>query len=208
MKIAAVSGIVLILPALLTCAWAGEAPASREPIAGHLSYTAGARRLGGAWGDARDQFVFGLLDCDIRGADWPVSAAIRLTLGHSPHTPPGASRSADFSGTWELDLGVRKFPRRTGAVEPFVGAGVAVLGASTTRRIGSLIGWSDYDQTASDTTVGPSIEAGVLWPISKQWHMGVLGSWAHGRIHLGGASLDAGGFTAAFLVGAHWPRGS
>jgi len=73
----------------------------------HVSYPFGYRHLSSQWGDARNQIVPGIVDFDIRPQSWPVSIVTRMAFGYSAALPIGADPRASFSGSWDIDLGVR-----------------------------------------------------------------------------------------------------
>jgi hypothetical protein len=93
----------------------------------HVSYILGYRRLSSQWGHARNQIVPGIVDFDIRPQSWPVSIVTRMAFGYSGALPIGADPSASFSGSWDIDLGLRHVWCRFKTLQPFVGAGVALI---------------------------------------------------------------------------------
>jgi hypothetical protein len=169
----------------------------------HISYPFGYRRLSSPWGNARNQVVFGFVDLDAQPRSWPVSLVARLAGGYSGTLPVGADPRASFSGSWDFDVGLRRVWGRPGKLQPFVGGGLAVVGASTTIqiRIGS---GAIYEQNWHPTTVGPFLEAGCYFPIRGNLHTGVLISYTKGEGNLNNHGLELGGIQTALLIGKSW----
>ena len=169
----------------------------------HVSYIFGYRRLSSQWGHARNQIVPGIVDFDIRPQAWPVSIVARLAFGDSGALPTGADPWASFSGSWDIDLGLRHVWRRFEALQPFVGAGLALVGASTTVQVRTDPG-AFYYQNWDSTTVGPFVETGFYVPVGRGWHTGVLITYTRGKGQLNGNGLEMGGTQVAWLIGKSW----
>ncbi len=166
----------------------------------HVSYPFGYRRLSSGWGDARNQLVFGFADLDAQPRSWPVSLVVRLTGGYSGALPIGADPRASFSGSWDIDVGLRRVWSRHGALQPFVGGGLALVGASTTIQIRTPYG-DIYDQNWHSTTVGPFVEAGCYFLTRGNWHTGILIAYTKGEGNLNNQGLQMGGLQMALLLG-------
>jgi hypothetical protein len=169
----------------------------------HVSYPFGYRRLSSQWGDARNQLVFGFVDLDAQPRSWPVSFVTRLAFGYSGALPIGADPRASFSGSWDIDVGLRRVWSRPGTLQPFVGGGLALVGASTTIQIRTKYS-AVYVQNWHPTTVGPFVEAGCYFPIRGNWHTGILISYTKGEGNLNNHGLEMGGIQAAVLIGKTW----
>jgi hypothetical protein len=90
---------------------------------GHISYVLGYKGLEKKWAPAKDQVEFGLIDFDIKRADWPVSFAAQLLLTYDSDIPNLASFMGDQSGTFEFNVGLRKILGRLPRYQPFLGGG-------------------------------------------------------------------------------------
>jgi hypothetical protein len=194
---AAVIALLWMLPAAYSESEQKEhdegSPASQTR---HVSYLIGYRRLSSEWGNARNQIVPGLVDFDIRPRSWPVSIAARLAFSDSDALPIGAdprSRRSEFA---EIDLGLRHVWRRFEPLQPFVGAGLAIVDADTTISL--------WYQSWHSTTAGPFVEVGFYVPIRWGLHTGVLITYAKGTGQLNGNGIETGGTQVAFLIGKSW----
>jgi hypothetical protein len=170
--------------------------------ANHASYTIGYRRLSSQWGGARNQVVPGIFDMDFRPVSWPVSIAVRLAFGYSNTFPKEADPASSFSGSYDIDFGLRKVWTHSKRIQPFVGGGVAVVGASTTIDFGD----GTYYQNWWSTAVGPFVDAGCYVPIGEKWYTGVLLSYTKGAGDLYGQKIEMGGPQVAFLIGRRWGK--
>jgi hypothetical protein len=169
----------------------------------HVSYPFGYRRLSSQWGDARNQIVPGIVDFDIRPQSWPVSIVTRMAFGFSGALPIGADPGASFSGSWDIDLGLRHVWCRFETLQPFIGAGLALVGASTTVQVRTHPG-AFYYQNWHPTTVGPFVETGCYVPVRRGWHTGVLITYTGGKGQLNGNGIEMGGTQVALLFGKSW----
>jgi len=169
----------------------------------HVSYIFGYKHLSSQWGQARNQTVFGIVDFDIRPHSWPVSVVTRMALGYSGALPIGADPSASFSGSWDIDAGLRHEWTRFKTIQPFIGGGVALVGASTTVQIRTHPG-AFYYQNWHEMTTGPFLEAGFYLPLRNNWHTGVLVSYTRGKGQINGNGIELGGTQVAFLIGKSW----
>ncbi len=169
----------------------------------HLSYPFGYRRLSSQWANARNQVTFGIMDLSIQPRSWPLSVVTRTTIAYSGAIPAGADPQATFSGAWDFDLGLRRTLNLHGRVLPFVGGGLAVVGASTTVQINTPYG-AVYDQNWSSTTIGPFVDAGFYLPLRSNWHTGILLTYTRGKGNLNNQGIEMGGLQAAFLIGKTW----
>jgi hypothetical protein len=169
----------------------------------HVSYPFGYRRLSSQWGGARNQLVFGIVDLDAQPRSWPVSLLARLALGYSGSLPIGADPRASFSGSWDIDVGLRHVWRRFETLQPFIGAGLALVGASTTVQVRTHPG-AFYYQNWHSTTIGPFVEAGCYFPSRGRWHTGILISYTKGEGNMNNHGLEMGGIQMTFLIGGSW----
>ncbi|MBT8370605.1 MAG: hypothetical protein KJO34_06560, partial [Deltaproteobacteria bacterium] len=139
-----------------------------SPWAGHISYIFGYKRLNNDWEGAQDHVEFGLIDLDFQKKNWPIHIAGQLLLTYSPDTPDAPAFKGDFSGTYEFNLGLRKVWERSSQFQPYVGGGVSIIGASTTKDFGD----GSYYQEDNDSSYGYWAGTGFYWILSEKWHTG------------------------------------
>ena len=171
--------------------------------AGHVSYVAGYKQFESDWAPVEGQFEFGVFDIDVQPPKWPVSLCTQLlvTYADSPPDLPGAF--GDYSGAWEINLGVRKVFPVSQPISLFLGGGVSFLGASSSSWLD--FGWGGgqvYED--SDSTVGFWCSGGVYWNLSRHFHLGLELQYSQGEITLFHQELSAGGFHALGMFGYHW----
>jgi hypothetical protein len=173
-----------------------------EGWTGHASYVIGYKRLEGRWSPAADQFEFGLIDVDFGKRSWPVSIAGQLLLSYTGDTP--RNLPGNNSGTYEVNLGLRKVFNQDAAVQPFIGGGVSLIGAST----GQFIRFNRYESAnvREDGAVSAGFwaGAGLYWAFHQHWHTGLAIQYSWGELRLAGKDLNAGGVHALGLVGYRW----
>lgn len=201
---------VIVLALTLACVPASaQAPgaASHDADAGdrwtgHFSYVIGYKRLEGGWSPAADQFELGLFDVDFGKRRWPVSIAGQLLLSYVGDTPQDLS--GDNSGTYEVNVGLRKVFNPDGAFQPFVGGGPSLIGAST----GEFIRFGRHEsgnvQEDGAVTAGFWAGAGLYWAFHEHWHTGIAVQYSWGKLRLAGRELNAGGVHVLGMVGYRW----
>ena len=86
----------------------------------HVSFATGYKGLSNEWGAADDQWTFGLVDGDWRPPGWPVWLAAQMLFSYDDDAPDAAPFFADWSETYELSLGVRRYGS-WGRFEPWIG---------------------------------------------------------------------------------------
>jgi opacity protein-like surface antigen len=170
---------------------------------GHASYVLGYKMLNSKWSPIQNQLEFGVLDLDLRPPEWPVSLCAQLLLTYADSPPAVAGARGDYSGTWEINLGVRKVLKLSDRFELFVGGGLAVVGASAS----SWVDFGDYEAQVyedSDMGIGAWGGAGVCWNLSDHWHLGAEVQYSWGEVDLFDERVDAGGFHVLAMFGYHW----
>jgi len=168
----------------------------------------GYKRLESAWTPAEHQLQFVVVDGAYRQPSWPLAVTLGMGLSVSTAVPRYAGVTADFCGTYEVSAGVRgEWPEHAGA-RVFAGAGVAIVGASTTNRE-VIVGYTPpgftpaYDQE-HDAGLGTRVETGFSRPVGRRMRLGLRGAWSRGRVQLFGRHLDPGGLQLDALV--FWGR--
>ena len=193
-----------VLLVATTCACTAAPPEATPigtPSPRHISYSTGYTRLSSGWSGARDQWAFGVLDADWRPPGWPVWIAGQMLLTYSSDTPDIAPGYADFSGAYEFSLGVRRYTA-VGRAEPWVGAGVALLGGSVCVQFQSG-GWYWSDQLDDDVAWGWYADAGVQVPLTPLFTLGLVVRWSDGAdLDLFDEDVQPGGFSVLALIGS------
>ena len=167
---------------------------------GHTSYIIGYKKLSSDWAPADNQFEFGLIDVDFKRKHWPVSIAGQVLLSYSSKIPELVSSRGDFSGTYELNLGLRKVWDSRPRFQPYVGGGAALVGGSTTTQLGRR----DYTQEDNDAGLGYWLGTGFYWMVSDSFHTGVNVQYTHAEITLFDRELSTGGLHVNILLGTSW----
>lgn len=168
--------------------------------AGHISYIFGYKRLNNDWEGAQDHVEFGLVDLDFQKKNWPIHIAGQFLSTYSPDTPDEAAFKGDFSGTYELNLGLRKVWERPSQFHPYFGGGVSIIGASITDDLGD----GCYYQEDHDSSYGFWVGTGFYWILSEKWHTGLNFQYSYAEVELFGEELNAGGLHFNLLIGWHW----
>ena len=175
-------------------------PPKATEWSGHLSYIAGYKKMEDHWAPAEDQFEYGLVDFDFQKADWPVSITVQVLMSHSEQVPEAEGVFGDFSGTYEFNLGLRKIWRQKKKIQPFIGGGLSIAGASTTVQ---ACGYC-YAQTDHDSGFGYWTAAGFYWVLGQNFHTGFNLQYTYAEIQLFDKEFNAGGLHLNALIGCHW----
>lgn len=169
---------------------------------GHISYVFGYKRTGGGWSPANDHVEFGIFDLDFRRKSWPVSLAAQFLFSYSGDVPDGLT--GNNSGTYELNLGLRKVWDAEGRIRPFLGAGPSLIGASNSTFISFNNRESANAQHHNSATLGFWANAGTYVHITESFHTGLMAQYSWGEIRLGGKDLNAGGLHLLGMLGYRW----
>jgi len=173
---------------------------ANEKWSGHFNYSLGYKKMEANWVPAEDQFEYGLVDLDFQKTHWPVSIACQLLMTYSEQVPDTEGASGDYSGTYEFNLGLRKIWRPQKKIQPFLGGGLSILGASTTEQ---GCGYC-YTQTDHDSNLGFWLGTGAYWILGQNFHTGFNLQYTYGEIQLFGKDFNAGGLHFNALIAYHW----
>ena len=169
----------------------------------HVSFATGYKGLSNEWGAADDQWTFGLVDGDWRPPGWPVWLAAQMLFSYDEDAPDAAPFFADWSETYELSLGVRRYGS-WGRFEPWIGAGVAWIGASVGDS-GSNACWCWSDELEDDAAFGWYADAGVLAPLNPVFHLGLEVRYSDaGSADLFNEDTELGGLGILLLIGSRF----
>jgi hypothetical protein len=185
----AIAVSLLLIPSIGIC--------ESDGWTGNLNVSLGLKYLDSDdWDPLDEQLEFGIL-LDFRPKKWPFNIAIDYLDSHDSEI-----RSV-FIFSWvteaegdtrEIDIGIRKIWENFPTVRPYIGGGVAFINGEM--YIAGL-GTEDDDGT------GYWINAGLYWTF-KALNLGFDFRYSQADITLFGKDLDAGGFHAAVIFGAHW----
>lgn len=196
-------GFALVTACLLACPAHAQFSPAESNWTGHFSYAVGYKGFESDWSPVEDQWEFGLIDVDFCPPRWPVSLCLQVLTTYAEEPPGVPNATGDYSGAWELNLGVRKVIPLSHHFSAFLGGGVGVMGASVSS-------WFDFGYFSgqvyedSDFTVGGWGGAGLYYHFSEHWHVGAEAQYSYAEIELFDHRLNAGGFHALALVGYHW----
>jgi len=168
----------------------------------HLSGAVGYRHIESNSAIASDHFQYGLVDADWTPAGWPISLAGQLlgSISNESAENNPSPTADDWSGVVQLNLGIRKIFKTSGAIEPFVGGGVTFL----TAWAGNEDVNNNIDVEEHDSAFGGWIGGGFYWNLPHNWHIGFEAEYCYAKVDLLGDEFNAGGFLAMILFGYHW----
>ena len=175
---------------------------------GNINVLLGVKILdSGDWGDLQAQGAGGV-QWDFKAPDWPLSVAIDFLGSYNEHKQqfivPGTGVVGDEwqALTSELDLGVRKHWGQGASIRPFVGGGIAVIGAQLEAQTSQY----HYLRDAG-LGVGLWVNGGVLWTLSQHFNIGFDARISAAEVELFDQNMQAGGFYLGLLLGYRWDRG-
>jgi hypothetical protein len=166
---------------------------------GHVNFLIGYKGMESGWSPSDDQLMLGV-DVDVQPPRWPVSLVLQVMVSYADNIPDSTPYWADFTSTFELNLGLRKVFTRNPTFQPFIGGGLSVITAGLTRDLG----WWWYDTVEDDTGVGWWAGGGLYVNLNPQLHIGVLAQYSWAKVEIVGRDLNAGGVTCALVVGGRW----
>jgi len=167
---------------------------------GNANFILGSRGLDhDFWTPVNGQAVLGT-QVDFGKEGWP----IHLEVG----TQISVGYEKDFIGTSdvagsvsELDFGVNKTWVTKGATRPFIGGGMAAVGAS---YVIEVPGGDDIDD--HDGSLGAYFHGGAFWRLGSRFNIGVDGRFLVGsKITLFGDEGDADYLQLGMILGWGWP---
>jgi len=193
----------LLLLALLFPSCKSHRPVTPIGLPGqaHASYAIGWKGRDSSWDGAEDEFIFGVLDFDVRIQRKPIWFAGKFLFGTADEPDYVTDPDAESSETAELDFGLRTYTV-LGPVEPFASGGVAFL-------YGSITGDDDddyYSQTLDEEwALGGWVDVGFHVPISPYWGVGLVVHYSQGpEQRLEGEDVQLGGLSVLFTIGGRW----
>ena len=196
--------------------WSGLAGNSKQgaetAAGGNANFILGSRGLDGDfWGETDSQGVFGV-QVDFGPDKWPVKVALGLSVsaaesddfgcvfcGIDDHDGPILGARSLTSGVFEFSSGVLYQPRKERMTRPYVGGGLAFIGAGQEVSRGLVVVDDD------DTTVGFYVNGGVTWRLGKRFNIGVDARVVTGTsLELFGKKGDANYGQLGLVLGWGW----
>ena len=147
------------------------------------------------WSGLDSQGSLGVIS-DFRKQSWPVSIAIDAFISGTEDKSDGQNKLA---GTFETHLGVRKiFTMDNSTFRPYVGGGVALVGASVEKKSNGVTVDDD------DTVYGYWAGVGTYIEITPSFNIGVDVRYSKAEVTLFDTDRDTGGLQAGITAGYHW----
>jgi len=198
MKLAAVTVVVLVTSAFaLSPAWADSD--------GHVNFFIGQKSLDSDdWDPVDDQLEFGAV-MSFGQDDWPVHIAVDVLASAAEETvfDPFLGDVTVTGSTFEIAGGVRKIWGK-GMFRPYLGAGVAVIGAGAELDDGFV------SVDANEVGFGFWAGGGLFWRLGKHFNIGLDARYSSAEVDLDFGSgivsqdVSAGGLHYGLLVGFGW----
>ena len=147
------------------------------------------------WSGLDSQGAIGVIS-DFRKQSWPVSIAIDAFISGTEDKSDGQKKLA---GTFETHLGVRKiFTMENSTFRPYVGGGVALVGASVENKSNGVTVDDD------DTVYGYWAGVGTYIKITPSFNIGVDVRYSKAEVTLFDTDRDTDGLQAGITAGYHW----
>jgi opacity protein-like surface antigen len=103
-------------------------------------------------------------------------------------------------GSLETDIGVRKIFELSGSsIRPYIGGGIAIIGATVENSSGGSITSKD-----DDTATGAWIGGGMYYAATQSLIIGLDLRYSEAEVTLFDEDREAGGFRTGVTVGYHW----
>ena len=163
---------------------------------GNVNLLFGAKSLDESyWYPVEDQGEFGVM-VDFKRREWPISVALDILASAMDDISTGLYIEG---ATSELDFGIRKIFELSGStVHPFIGGGLALIGAERTTWIGPAA------FPERDTGAGIWLNGGVYVTLSEAFNLGFQIRISGAEVTLGNSQVNGGGGHSGLMVGYHW----
>lgn len=167
-------------------------------MTGNVNLSLGIKVLdNGDWDPVEDQGEIGI-DVDFRNRSWPINLVIAL-FASGVEEDDDIIEGYDAEGTTsEFRFGVRKIWQPDQFMRPFLGGGLAFIGADYEAE------YSGVRISDDDAALGGWIEGGVYWTVNRNFNLGFNIGLSTADVDLFGSSVDAGGGHLGLLAGYHW----
>jgi opacity protein-like surface antigen len=180
----------------LSLAHADDAKGSNN-FTGNISGYIGQKSLDdNDWDKLDRQGSLGVI-FDFKKQSWPVSIALDVFASGDEDTDGGIKTDG---GTLETDIGVRKIFELSGSsIRPYIGGGIAIIGATVENSSGGSITSKD-----DDTATGAWIGGGMYYAATESLNIGLDLRYSEAEVTLFDEDREAGGFRTGVTVGYHW----
>ncbi len=178
---------------LLTIAWVGgPAQSAHADLTGNVNVFLGAKGLDeNDWAPVDDQGEMAI-EFDFRERTWPLNLVIGL---RGAHDEEGVGGGDIESSTSELSLGVRKIWDSAPYIRPFVGGGLALIGAEQKSPAGT---------SSSDGAPGIWLGGGAYLALTPHFNIGLDLRVTGAEVTVAGVDREAGGVHFGVLFGYHF----
>jgi hypothetical protein len=170
---------------------------------GNINLFLGAKILDDDWEPIDEHAEVGVL-LDLKHKKIPLSIALDLFYSEKDKDIGvtvlgfGTFDTKVEAQTIELNIGVRKIWENFTYVRPFIGGGLAFIGAEFEA---SALGES---VSVDDEGIGAWIDFGIYVTLSQQFNIGIDARWSKAEVDLFGVDSEAGGWHIGALIGYHW----
>ena len=172
---------------------------------GNVNFFVGQKSLSSSdWEPVEKQGEFGAV-MSFGQKTWPVSIAVDVLVSTDDQDAfdPFIGNYTLTGTTYEVDFGVRKVWGKA-RTRPYIGAGLALLGASAEIESGG----ASID--GDDSAVGFWADAGIFWRLGSHFNLGLDVRYSDADVDLDFGSglvatdVGAGGFSYGLLLGFGW----
>ncbi len=179
----------------LAVAWVGgSAQVARADLTGNVNVFLGAKALEeDDWAPVEDQGEIAI-EFDFRERTWPLNLVIGLRGAHDEDDLGGVTVE---STTSELSLGVRKIWEPDAIIRPFLGGGLALIGAEAKA---TAFGTA----SSSDTAPGIWLGGGMYLALTPHFNLGLDLRVSAAEVTIAGVEGEAGGVHLGILLGYHF----
>ena len=142
---------------------------------------------------------------DFKGENWPISVALDFLGSYAEDTgtffvPGSGNVTAEWEGrTSEFNGGIRKYWGEKSIMRPYIGGGLAFIGAWLEAQTGRF----DYVRD-SDYGVGLWLNGGVIWTLNKHFNIGFDVRVTGAEVTVFDQTRKAGGFHSGLILGYRW----
>jgi hypothetical protein len=181
---------LILVPAI---AWVGvSAESAQADLTGNVNLFLGAKGLDeDDWAPVEDQGELAV-EFDFRERTWPLNVVVGLRGAHDEENLGGGTIE---SSTSELSLGVRKIWDSAVYIRPFIGVGLALIGAEQKTPAGT---------SSSDGAPGIWLGGGVYWALTPNFNLGFDLRVSGAEVTVAGVDRQAGGAHFGILFGYHF----
>lgn len=163
---------------------------------GNIRLFGGEKRLDkDDWQSMNSQGEFGLL-MDLKKKEWPVSIVLDLLVSASDSDKDDLINERGY--TSEIHLGARKtWDLQSVDIHPYVGGGIAFIGAGFEKREST----GEIKDDDSDTASGAWIGTGAYWNVTQSFNVGLDVRYSFAEVTIADKDLEVGGLHTGLTLG-------